>query len=135
MIEIMDIDLQRANNLLKRLVPDAQPFRLDTTPADEWDEGYQEMVSDSLELQMYCGDIFTDGKHHRGYLVQGIVTIHNIHMRMDGSGEPDDVDIVDLKDFTRFNEALMSLFEEYFRVSVADSLQCIMEDEMFRYGR
>ena len=131
-MEIMDIDLQRANKLLARLVPDAKPFRLDTTLADKWGEGYQEMVSDSLDLQMYCGDILADGKHHnRGYLVQGIVMIHNTHMRMDGSGEPDDVDIVDLKDFTHFNDALISLFEEYFRQHIADSLQCIMENEMF----
>ena len=130
MIEIMDIDLQRANKLLARLVPDAKPFRLDTTPTDEWGEGYQEMVSDSLDLQMYCGDILADGKHHnRGYLVQGIAVIHNTHMRMDGSGEPDDVDIIDLRDFTHFNEALIWLFEEHFRGVVENSFQWIMEDE------
>ena len=133
-LSITGRDLEIANKLLKKLIPDAEPFMIETTPLDEYSEEQQEMISKSLDLSIYCGEIIPDNNPFlkcRGFIVQISICNPGVRYYKDGSGEPPSWDVVDVKEFDHFYKALIFLFEEYFSIEIHNTLQNIEENSMF----
>ena len=121
---ITEKNVIQANKLLKKLFPNETEFHFSQDSEDD----YQELVSDSMSLQILYGMLYGEANKpnskHEGYLVQGIV-------HYDGNYEnPPDWDVVDLKEFKDFNGALNYLFEEEFRNRVSCIWQDIAEEEI-----
>jgi len=126
---ISEKDLNHANLFLKKFLPECKPFTL------KEEEGSQELVSESLEFQIYYGDVFkspASNKKEQAFLLQVNVWTPGVRYRRDGSGEPDTWDLEDLTTHNSLEEALNELVIQELKNRLGYFWQDLMEEEYMR---
>ena len=123
---ITDRDLIHANLFLEKFLPKCKPFELHN------EEGYQELVSESLNFQIYSGNTFDKGKIEKKFLLQVSVCTPGVRYRKDGSGEPDTWDLIDLSTHNHFEEALNELVIQELKNRFSYLWQDLAEEEWMK---
>jgi hypothetical protein len=129
---ITEKDLIRANLFLKKFLPTCEPFEL------KEENGSQELISKSLEFQIYYGDIFQGDKSKgrvekiKGFLLQVNICTPGVRYRKDGSGEPDTWDLQDLSTHNHLEEALNELVKSELNNRLSYFWQDLAEEEFMK---